>query len=317
MHPVKTLVFLTDWMGGLPLHLHRFPGAIATPVIDEALIRDFLHGLDVVFTIETPYDYSLYKIARQMGVKTVLQYNYEYLGYLKPGFKEELPDVLLAPSKWHIKDVENEFGGRCKVDFIPFPVNTDLIRRREFKKIKTLIHVAGQKSSHTRNGTKDFIEGLRKMQYPLDVIIYTQSEEDYGFLPDWIEVRSKPIENYWDLYQEGEVLVLPRHYGGQSLQLNEAMAAGMIPAMPNIGPQNLFLHPIMLTPTSGKKKIFANIPVDSYAISPTDLGLHLDLLAQMEPEGVKALSDYAYCQALLMSWRNLKPKYDRLFAEIL
>jgi hypothetical protein len=58
-----------------------------------------------VFVAEAPYNYYLYARAKELGVKTAVQYNYEFFDwFMYPHFP--MPDMLIAPSKWHYDEVE-------------------------------------------------------------------------------------------------------------------------------------------------------------------------------------------------------------------
>ena len=63
----------------------------------EFEIRQFLNGLDVVFIAESAYNMSFYQIARQMGVKTAVQYNYEFFDWFGDSIWE-VPDLFIAPT---------------------------------------------------------------------------------------------------------------------------------------------------------------------------------------------------------------------------
>src|SRR6185369_13412970 len=59
-------------------------------------VDDFLAGLDTLFAIETPYDWTFIERANALGVRTVLRINYECL----PDPIPVLPDTLVAPIDW-------------------------------------------------------------------------------------------------------------------------------------------------------------------------------------------------------------------------
>ena len=85
MKPAKTLVVDISMMEKVPerrlkQYPERYPenATIIYGFPNEQDIRQFLTGLDVVFIAESSYNMSFYQIARQMGVKTAVQYNYEF-----------------------------------------------------------------------------------------------------------------------------------------------------------------------------------------------------------------------------------------------
>lgn len=319
MKPEKTVGLMFDYNGQIT-DLNRYGSeAIFTPVIDEELMRNFLKGLDIVYVAETPYNYEFFAIAREMGVKTVLNFNYEFFEYFEDSTLPE-PDVFLAPSKWHIKDVEEwvaKHVPNATVEYLPFPVSLDNLEFREIWEINTLVHIAGSETLEDRNGTKTFLEAIRLMEYRPNVIVYCPKNRLLDNISDWIDLRKIEVDNYWDLFKEGDALVLPRKYGGQSLQLNEALAVGMIPVMPNIGPQNTFLHPMSLTPTDGRKEIRTKTIIDCYDITPKELAKHLDIMVTLSEEEVRTLNQVSYVTSMLFSWENLQPKYERLFNQLI
>ena len=90
-------------------------------------VKAFLQNLDVVISCETFYSQQLVDMARMAGIKTILQYNYEFLGNLQHE-DWSLPDVLLAPSTWHINDIKNLYGDRCEVIHLPPPTDAELFK---------------------------------------------------------------------------------------------------------------------------------------------------------------------------------------------
>jgi hypothetical protein len=249
---------------------------------------------------------------------------YEFLDYFEhPEYP--LPDVLLAPSTWHLEKVKEKFGKDCLVDYIPVPVNREVIARRKIKKARTFVHIAGYDLYEDRNGTKIFLEALQYITTKAKIKIYTQHDlGDPGGLipsniyPKHIEVINRNVTNYWDLYKTGDVMVMPRRYGGLCLPLNEAMAAGMIPIMPNIDPQVQFLHNQTLTPVRGRKPLPAKAPgIFAYDIDPQSLAYHIDLLFVGDHGKIESLSDYSDSYAQVISWDSLKDFYLALFENIL
>jgi hypothetical protein len=71
-------------------------------------IEKYLDGLDVLFAMETPYDYNIFKLCRKRGIKIILQPNYEFLDF--PSNSLTSPDLFAMPSIWNIDNVP-EFTG--------------------------------------------------------------------------------------------------------------------------------------------------------------------------------------------------------------
>lgn len=307
MKPDKTLVIDSTEFNGRKQFPQRYPNGqvVKLSQLNHTGIKTFLTGLKTLFTVEIPYDYDFFKIAKEMGIKTILNYNWEFLDYLTRS-DLPLPDILLAPTVWYLNDAIQRWPMQVKQ--IPFPVNTKLIKPRIIEECKTFIHIAAYKLFEDRNGTQALIDALPYIKSNIKIIIYSQ--HPIGVIKDKrVEVREINLKNYWDLYKEGDCLILPRRYGGQSLQMQEAMAAGMIPLMPDISPQDSFLHSDMLFPTSGHKKIQTRSEIDCYDIRPEVLALSIDYMASRK---VKRLNNYAIDYANSISWDNLKKKYEEL-----
>lgn len=313
INPDKIMIADLTPESGRKSYLERYPKG--TPLFqlcaDEPLIRKFLDGLDLVICSETPYNNDFFRIAREMKVKSILTFNYEFLDYYdQPSLP--LPDVLLAHSQWHFRKVLKDFGDKCEVVYLPVPVNRDVIARREVKHAKTFVHIAGQQLHEDRNGTEIFLKALPLIRTDLKVKIYSQHEieKPKGNLNCSLEITNEDIDNYFDLYKKGDVLVMPRRYGGLCLPLNECMAAGMIPIMPNIDPQNEFLHDKMLTPVAKRTAITARAPeIYAYDVLPETLAYHMDLLHTANHGSIEALSEYSDAYAKVISWEALKPVY--------
>jgi len=319
MKPAKTL--LVYGVTNRKDHFERFPGAMTeTMPIPNETIDMFLKGLDVVFTIEVPYNYYLFKRAKELGVKTVMQYNYEFLYYFAdPSLP--YPDLLLAPSKWHIKEVTDAFGEATKVSYMPVPVNRKVLPFKQKSKARTFVHIAGPVLHEDRNGTNIVLDSLKFIKDKIKVIIYTQHEITREIVTGKnvkLDIRYGDVENYWDMYQEGDVLLLPRRYGGLSLQLNEAMSAGFIPIMPNCGPQNTFLNPFMLSfvSNSHELKLTPSEKIISYEVEPRSLAYHMQILRGMNKSEIEKLSQYSNLYATLISWDNLRKKYAKILHDL-
>lgn len=200
----------------------RFPGAQFLPentLPSDDTLRAFYGNLDVLLTIETPYNPNAYNLAREMGVKTVLIPMVECTRM--DLFKEA--DLFLCHSLMDFRE--------CPFDnkiHLPFPMNTSELSfiRREGP-ARTFVHIAGYGSFHGRNGTREVIEAFKKMNHPeLRLIIYSQVPMDIENGAANIEVRGE-VPCYTDLYREGEVLLFPFKFGAMDLPVMEALASGM------------------------------------------------------------------------------------------
>lgn len=318
MNPHKTLVVCE--VSGRKDNLGRYPGAMTTTLpINEATIDAFLKDLDLVYTDETPYNFYLFKRAKELGVKTVLHYNYEFLEYfIDPTLP--YPDLFLSPSSWYLPHVVDVFKEATKIAHLPIPVNRKVLPFKTHNKARIFVHIAGTKLHKDRNGTEIVLEALKYIKAKVRFKIYSQHDIGDIKYPNNVklEVCVQDVDNYWDLYTEGDVLVMPRRYGGLCLPLNEAMSCGWIPLMPNCEPQSDFLLPDMLTPVNKIEKITLTPgEIDYNSVDPISLATHINLLAEMNKKQVEDLSNFSNTFSMVMSWDNLKPKYERLFEKLI
>ena len=292
--PDRTLVALAKLFGDVPERfaacpevkfLDRFP----TPQEADA----FLSGLDTLFCIETPYDWSLLETARKKQVKTILRINYEYL----PDPLVHCPDTMIAPIDWY------QLPGTI---VLPFPVNRKRFRFQKRTCAHTFIHVAGHVGLYGRNGTKEFLEAIPLVKSDVKFIIYSQkrlAKIDDPRIEWW-------IEDFADnslLYQKGDVMVFPRRYGGQALPLNEALSVGMPVLMTDMRPQNAFLPKELLIPYQKlEETVCLDRPVECAVIEPACIAERIDQLANRD---ISALSEWANNYAESISWKRLLPHY--------
>lgn len=240
MQPVKTLLIdMGELARGFPVHQERYPEATVVHYdkgqLPEAIVREWLSGLDVVFTVETFYDWRLPRWADEAGVATVCQVNPEFMRPV-----DELPSVPTrwwAPTPWRLKLLPP--GTRV----VPVPVADDRFpfRRPERGEHLRVLHVAGHRAMADRNGTAIFLDALPRLRPPMRVALATQDErapraKTRGQV--LVEVHTGGIADYWRLYEGFDVLVMPRRYGGLCLPVQEAMAAGLAVVMSDADPQS-------------------------------------------------------------------------------
>lgn len=325
MQPDKTLIVDISKLTNKPNNFNRYDIATNAQYVTvtdgfpgNKHIHSFLEGLDIVICYETPYNYDLFRIAKQKGIKTVLRYNYEFLDYLnQPNLP--FPDVLASPSLWHLNEVVEQFSEQSQILFLLNPIARDRLPFREIHRIETFIHVAGTELFEDRNGTNIVLSSLAHIKSDIKLKVLSQHPINTSGLsiPPNIELSiegNKP--DYWNLYEEGDCLLLPRRYGGQTLQLNEAMSTGMIPLMLDIEPQNAFLDPICLVPTSSTKKILTRTEIDCYDADPIEYARKIDILAHLNREEVFKLNLESDLYAESLSWRHMKSYYYEFLGNI-
>lgn len=272
--------------------------------IPEREIQNFIRSLDLLFAIETPYNYRFISACREKGIKTVLQLNYEFLEF--PSNLPQ-PDLLAAPSLWNYDLIPE------RKMFLPVPVNTAKFNPARAE--RTFIHIAGRPAIHDRNGTQTLINALRYIRQEMTVIIRTPEPIRHLRVNPKVKliIDTNNRLNYWDAYTGG-VLVMPRKYGGLCLPINEALGAEMPVIAPNISPNNLWLPKEWLTEARMSIKLKARQTVNIYEPDARRLAYKMDEFCN--PEFYDKASDKARELKKQISWETLLPLYTKTFQDL-
>lgn len=327
MKPAKTLVVDMSSHNGNRVYPYRYPDATwSRGIPNTGTINEFLNDLDVVFVAEAPYNYYIYERAKQLGIKTAVQYNYEFFDwFLYKHFPT--PDMLIAPSMWHYYDVDAWARERnIKHTYLHCPVNRNKLPFHQIKQFKVFLHVAGRAAAHDRNGTMTVIECAKYLQSDAKILIHFQGQQGIGHqvthtLDDYasvvaahnikgnIIVRHEEIENYQDIYKGADILVLPRRYGGNCLPMNEALSCGMPVIMPAVSPNIDFLDRSWLVPAQLKDQFRPRTVIDIYDVDPQELAFKIDSFAQMSEEETNAHNIIANALAEKIDWSQMRSQY--------
>jgi glycosyltransferase involved in cell wall biosynthesis len=316
MHPARTMVINCPSAKPLPLRRDWYPDAMwidgwPTPRDFETLFD----GLATVYTAETIYDHhrqnQAYATAARMGVKVVCHTNPEFGDYfLHPEWPRA--GLYAAPSTWMWEKLPNP-----KV-LLPVPVATEHFEPQAADKATNFLHVVGRPAIHDRAGTADLLHALQYVQSDITMTITCQE-------PGYVErlVRDKPPKNidlrvcsgdvsdHWSLYTGHHVLVAPRRFGGLSLPMQEACAAGMPVIAPDVSPNNDWLPSEWLVPANHAGMFTAHTLVDLYSVDHRVLAARIDSMT-CDPDYYRDASARALGIAKQLSWENLKPEYERV-----
>lgn len=262
---------------------------------------------DVVVCMETPYNFHLYRACRDRRITTFCQYNFEFLHHLRDETLP-LPDVLMAPTTWCLDRVQALLGRRCWVRYLPVPVAADRFPARPVKRMRRFVHVAGYKLHADRNGTEALLRAIPLVKADVEFTLFSQHHVP-GIDDPRVQVANTNLLNYWDLYQHGDALLLPRRYGGLCLPAAEAAAAGLVVVMPDILPNPLLCHPRSLFPVAGLDES-GGYPIAN--IDPGILALQIDGLAEWTVDQVAEV--VAYQRARVHPWTDWAGHYREFFA---
>jgi hypothetical protein len=228
-------------------------------------------------------------MARMAGIKTILQYNYEFLGNLQHE-DWSLPDVLLAPSTWHIDDIKNLYGHRCEVIHLPPPTDAELfkdVRSINAQDHKRILHVAGKAAVKDRNGTETVIKMLEYSEEDYKLVIKTQTPLDIKSRDERIIIETDNVVKRQDLYSGYDAMVLPRRYAGLCLPMNEALMSGLPVFMPRISPNTTVLPDEWTLEAERIDSFKAKATVDVWSVNPKSLANLIDNYIISNKEAMK------------------------------
>lgn len=315
MHPDKILVI--DVPSVQPLVYRDRFGSDAVTIQGwpqpENFAR-FLADLDAVYTAETPYNHSLFSIAEQLGVRTVLAVNPEFLDHLDhPNLPK--PTVFACPSTWMFDKIPPP------KTLLPFPVATERFQPNTATTATNFLHVVGRPAIHDRNGTHAIASALPYIRSEVTITFacqqngYVEQHLDGVDVPSNVTVNilGRDCEWYWDNYRDQHVLILPRRFGGLCLPMQEALAAGMPVIMPDVSPNHDRLPDAWLTPAVRDATFdVRGQPIVVHRTDPHDLAKLIDKFA-CDRDFYNDAKATALMLAKAISWENLKPRYDELF----
>lgn len=248
--------------------------AMGHRMLDEIKVRKFLDGLDTVFSVETLYDWQMADMAREMGVRTVVQGNPEFYSH-HLNLERSQPDEWVWPTEWMRDHELLPYGELLPVP--ASPVDDTHLPDLDAETLRVL-HVAGHRAIGDRNGTDLVFEALQLIGSKVHVTVIGQD----GELPTGklgrnvtIETNPKGVKSRWDLYRNQHIVLLPRRYGGLNLPAIEACSRGVIPMMPDVRENGLW--PIL--PLPARKGRLQRVPfgqVSTWAVRPNAIAHEID-----------------------------------------
>jgi glycosyltransferase involved in cell wall biosynthesis len=271
---------------------------------------EFLDGLDVVFTCESFYSHLFLALAEKRHVKTINQYNYEFLDLIKDP-NQRMPTLLLSPSVWNIDHVVDIVEGGAMVGHLPPPIDPDnFAAPRENNMSKThnrILHIAGKFASKDRNGTSTVIDMLKYSTAEYELVIKSQTPIDTDCTDPRLTIDTSNTKNNADLYDGFDAMVLPRRYAGLCLPMNEALMSGLPVFMTDISPNNYVLPEEWLVESYKIDKLMTRMWLDVYGADPKKLAKLIDDYVNSDKEDQKKK---AYALALQhFDINTLKDKY--------
>ena len=322
LNPDKILLIDSEHFNGNKQHpeWYRDHNVITTssgfPTKPEVI--EFLRDIDLVLSCETFYRQDFLHYAKRRGIKTILQYNFEFLLNMSNP-EAELPDVLLAPSLWNIEQIEKMVDGRCRVIPLPPPTDSTLfenVRQKNMSKDHNrLLHVGGKFAAKDRNGTETVLKMLRYSKANYELVITTQKFPGLDLKDSRVTVDNSNPENREELYNGFDAMLLPRRYAGLCLPMNEALISGLPVFMTDISPNNLMLPKEWLIKSEHINIFQAKSLINVYDGNPEHLAAIVD--EYIDNKNKREMKDSALQIGLNnFAKNNLKDKYLDLIAHI-
>jgi len=286
---------------------------------DNTEVAQFMDGLTHVFSAELMYNDRVYDIARQKGIKTYVHVNYEFCDQLRDR-RRQSPYYWVLPSHWKKEEMDKLFR---RVEILPPPLFMNEYkqnRQNNYQRSGRLrfLHIIGRQAVHDRNGTIDLLESLKYTTSDFELVIKSQSLLDESITrrvnDNRIIFDSRPTKDNKDLYNDFDVMILPRRYGGLCLPMNEALASGLPVIMPNISPNNQILPSKWLIEATKTSSFMAREIIDIYSSNQQDLANKIDYFCKLDKHDLENEKVDAFNIAFdHFSSDVLYPKYERLF----
>jgi len=291
LNPWKTIVINSMPFNGNRQHLEWYqrPNAfVVDGFIKNNEINPILNGVDLLLTFEIPYNYDLIRRAKQLGIKTIIQNNWEFTDYLRQPHLP-LPDLLVNHSYWNMDRQKNLWPDITEYCATPLFIEdyeqifTQNINRSGDK--VRVLHIAGRKTHEDRNGTNDLIEAIKLLPSDIqfELVIKTQSVDVNSDDPRVYIDRSSPVDEK-ELYRNFDVVIMPRRYGGACLPMNESLASGLPVIMPNIDPNDKILPKDWLVQATKISSFMARTEIDVYSVNHRNLAMKIKEFTEMDKE---------------------------------
>lgn len=317
--PAKTLLLDLSRHKGMPLRRDWYDGGNVR-VVDGAPrgedMQWIIDDIDVIFMCESPLSWDLVAHARRANVRTVVQYNYEFLDHFR---RPELPipTVWASPSLWNVERLTPPLFGR--VWPLPVPVDTYDIPRRDVTEARVFGHVGGRPPIADRNGTLDFIATARACA-DLDARWLLWCQQPTQEVLD--AVQGSPVEllgeatRRAEMFAQVDVMIRPRRFGGLCLPTQEACAAGIPTIMTAVDPNTRWMPPGWLVPATPAGVVRAKTDVDLWSVDRGALEAKIREL-HASPDTVMHMAGEARSLGDALSWDTLRPAYWEFLRQVM
>lgn len=270
MHEItKVLTILSD---NPYQDVARYPEQVLCeryPTLEK--IDEFLKDIDVVIAFETAYNWNIFSMAKERGIKTVLIPMYEWT-------EKDLPiepDLYLCPTLME-RDIYKFYP--AKSVYIQHPIDRKVFPFKQRTKAKTFLFNNGHGGIYGRNGLKVLLKAIPLVKADVKFIINSQMPVP-EIKDKRVRVNLGDTKGREELFEEGDVLLLPRAFGALSLPTWEALSCGMPVLSTDIYPFNKMLPKDWFFKVKETKKgsiSSVTREIDMAIIDPQDLAAKID-----------------------------------------
>lgn len=191
-------------------------------------------GPDVVIFLETPFGNNLYEVAKKYGVKVVAIPMHESM---TTSLNQADLMVCTCYEAWRKSTHPNK-----RLLFLP--IGRDLFEYRN-RTGHTFVTNAGYGGVHDRRQVSKVTHAFEELEDP-EARLIVRSQSDWW--PDDLakDARITYIEKDYpepsDIYEDGDISILPLAYGGYERTVLESMLSGLPTLTTNADPMNLYQH---------------------------------------------------------------------------
>lgn len=264
---------------------------------NQAKITQFVANSDVLLFCETPYYSNILDIAKKQRKRTVCV---PMLEWMTPGMKgwPQQVDLFLCPTQ----QAYRSFSHIRPCVYAPWPIDTDRFTFKQRNIVERFLYIEGHGGWGGRKGASVVMEA-KKLWPEMPLIVRTQLDKNR-----WTDLGVAvlgEVADAKDLYNEGDVLLLPHSVDGLSLEPLESLACGMPVISTDGEPWTEYPALAYINATKEKKKV--KRPVDWWNPDPQDLAT---ICKRALGQDISTLSISGRQWAEERGWSKLAKQYE-------
>jgi hypothetical protein len=288
---------------------------VASRPPSDRSITDYLdeYKPEVVMFLETPFSMNIYNLCRARGIATVAIPMHETFSA-----KRLVPDLMACTNSISYRQA----AGKNR-ELIFLPIGLELFKYRK-RTGHTFVCNVGYGGVHDRRQAQAIIRAFHRITDPdARLILNAQSRWPDGVTPgQWAKDKRITFNliNYphpSDIYEMGDISILPIAYGGYERTILESMASGMPTLTVAAEPMCLYQHdPRFLIKPWQQYRITKNwvYNVLYNRVKVEDLQEKMEWLLTID---TPKFSERARRQAEAQSWESTKIDYKKTWMEML